>query len=63
MSKAASGWFVIKKRKNGDLYFILKARNGMILMTSDNYTSKTGVMGGIWAVRKAMDAEIIDETK
>lgn len=34
---------IIKKSKNGQYYFILKARNGRTLMTSETYKTKQAV--------------------
>ncbi len=52
------GKFVVKKAKNGKLYFQLKANNGVILMTSIMYESMAGVENGIFCIKKYVDAPI-----
>jgi uncharacterized protein len=46
------GKFVIKRRVNGEFQFNLKADNGLVILTSEGYSSKTGCTIGIEAVRK-----------
>lgn len=43
--------FEIKKSKNGQFYFNLKAGNGETVLTSEQYTSKAGAKNGIAAVK------------
>lgn len=45
----------IKKAKNKELYFVLKANNNRILMTSETYKTMQGCQKGIKAVIKAME--------
>lgn len=45
------GEFVIKKRRNGEYQFNLKAGNGEIILTSEGYNSKQGCLNGIVSVR------------
>ena len=45
------GKFVIKKRKNNQFYFNLKASNGEIILASEGYTTKTGCKKGIASVQ------------
>jgi len=55
--------FIIKKTKSGKYwYFILKARNGNILVTSavNQYETKQACKKGVNAVRKSMFAKVID---
>ena len=44
--------FEIKRAKNKQFYFNLKAANGEVVLTSHTYTSRAGVMNGIASVRK-----------
>ncbi len=46
------GKFEIKKRKNGEFQFNLKAGNGQIILTSEGYTTKSACNNGIESVRK-----------
>ena len=46
------GKFEIKKRKNGDFMFNLKAGNGEVILTSQGYASKDGCKNGIESVMK-----------
>ena len=45
------GKFIIKQMSNGQYYFNLKAPNGEILISSEGYTSKSGCLNGIEAVK------------
>lgn len=44
--------FVITQSKNGEFRFVLKADNGQVVLNSEGYTSKGGVLNGIESVRK-----------
>lgn len=46
------GKFVIKKSNNDQFYFNLKAGNGEIILTSENYVAKSSAQNGIESVRK-----------
>jgi uncharacterized protein YegP (UPF0339 family)/endonuclease/exonuclease/phosphatase family metal-dependent hydrolase len=52
LGKATSGQFVITKNNNGKYQFNLKAANGVIILTGDEYSSKAGCLNGIESVRK-----------
>jgi uncharacterized protein YegP (UPF0339 family) len=57
-----AGKFVIKKAA-GQYHFVLRAPNGEIILTSENYTTKASAKAGIESVkRNAADASIEDET-
>ena len=43
--------FNIKKAKNGQFMFNLKASNGEIILTSEMYTTKSSLMNGIKSVK------------
>jgi uncharacterized protein len=45
------GKFVIKKGKNGQYYFNLKAGNGEVILSSEGYTAKPGCKKGIASVQ------------
>jgi uncharacterized protein len=46
------GTFEIKKAKDGQTFFRLKAANGQIILASEMYKAKDGVLNGIESVRK-----------
>jgi uncharacterized protein len=45
------GKFVIKKGKDGQFYFNLKANNGETILSSEGYTAKPGCKKGIGSVQ------------
>ena len=47
----ASGSYEIKKAKNGQFYFNLEAKNTEIILSSEQYTTKTGCKRGIASVQ------------
>lgn len=55
------GKFEIRKRKDGQFQFNLKAGNGEIIATSEAYKQKASALKGIESVRKnATDARVVD---
>ena len=44
--------FDLKRTRNGEYYFNLKAANGQVILTSERYTSKQSALTGIRAVRR-----------
>ena len=46
------GKFEIKKRKDGEFQFNLKAGNGQIILTSEGYTTKANCEKGVNSVKK-----------
>ena len=46
------GKFEIKKARNGQYHFNLKAANGEIILSSEMYKGKAGAKNGIGSVRK-----------
>ena len=59
-----AGKFEVKKRKDGQYYFNLKAGNGEIIATSEAYKQKASAMKGIDSVRRnAPDAKVVDVTE
>lgn len=56
-----AGKFEVKKRKDGQYYFNLKAGNGEIVATSEAYKQKASALKGIESVRRnAPDAKVVD---
>lgn len=53
-----SGWFELKKSKSDDYYFVLKAGNGEVILTSEMYKSRSSAENGIASVQNncGMDA-------
>lgn len=47
-----AGKFEIKKAKDGEFYFHLKAGNGEIILASEMYKAKTSAENGIESVKK-----------
>ena len=58
-----AGRFVIKKAKNGQYFFVLKAANGEDIATSEMYKAKSSAKEGIDSVKSnAPTARVDDET-
>ncbi len=56
-----AGKFEIKKRKDDQFYFNLKAGNGEVIATSEAYRQKAGASKGIESVRSnAPEAKVED---
>jgi hypothetical protein len=59
-----AGKFELKKGLTGKYHFNLKAGNGEVIATSENYNSKSGALNGIESVkRSAPDATTDDQTR
>lgn len=56
------GKFEIFKSTNLMYYFVLKARNGEVIATSELYRTRNGVKKGIAAVKKCLLATTVDMT-
>jgi len=54
--------FEIKISVSKNFYFVLKARNGEIIATSEQYKTKQACKKGIRAVKKSMFATVKDRT-
>lgn len=50
MKKITNPQFLIKETTNGQYHFVLKARNGRVILTSETYVSKQGAENGIDSV-------------
>lgn len=46
-----AGWYELNKHKNGQFGFILKAGNGEVILTSEQYIAKTSAADGIASVQ------------
>lgn len=44
--------FIIEKSKNGKFHFTLTAKNGQVILTSEQYNSKSSCQNGIESVKK-----------
>lgn len=42
-----AGWYELNRSTNSQYYFVLKAGNGEVILTSEQYTTKTSAQGGI----------------
>lgn len=51
------GKFEIKKRKNGEFQFNLKASNGQVILSSEGYTTRANCLNGIESVKKNSQVE------
>ena len=49
--------YYLKKAKNAQFYFLLKAANGFTILTSETYVSKQGCKDGIESVKKHSPTE------
>ncbi|MBE9548885.1 MAG: YegP family protein [Proteobacteria bacterium] len=58
-----TGKFVVSKMKNGEDYFVLKAGNGEVILTSEGYKSNAACMNGIESVRNNCGDEKCFEVK
>lgn len=63
LNKNVMGKYAIKKGKNNQYYFNLKADNGQVILTSEGYTSKSACENGIESVRKNSPEDKMYEMK
>ena len=54
--------FKIKKAKDNEYYFVLFAKNGEKIATSEMYTSKENCKNGIESVKKNAPLAVINDT-
>lgn len=52
-----------KQRKNGMYYFVVKAKNGQIIVSSEGYNSEAGRDNGIASLKNIMQSIIFSELK
>ena len=50
-----------KDINNNQFYFVLKAKNGEIILTSEMYDSKQGAINGINSIKENAPNAIIDD--
>ena len=55
--------YEIRLSKDGQFYFVLIARNGEIIATSEMYKSKQSCKKGITSVKTSAFAKTVDTTK
>ena len=58
-----AGKFELKKAKDGQFMFNLKATNGQVILTSERYKTKASAESGIESVRKNSAREGVFEEK
>jgi uncharacterized protein len=58
-----AGKFEIKKAKDGEFFFHLKAANGQIILASEMYKEKSSAENGITSVKKNASADAHYERK
>lgn len=46
-----AGWFELNRSSNAQYYFVLKAGNGEVILTSEMYTTKSSAEAGIVSVQ------------
>lgn len=54
--------FQIKKSSNGKYYFLLRARNGEVIATSEMYATKQACRKGVSSVKLSLFAQVVDLT-
>lgn len=59
----AKSHFEERKSRDGDPYFVLKAKNGEIIGRSETYSSSSARQSGIESVQRNAGAKIEDKTK
>jgi len=47
-----SGWFELHRGSNDQFYFVLKAGNAEVILTSEHYTTRASAENGIASVQK-----------
>ena len=52
------GFFKIKKSKDGQFYFVLKAPNNKVIAQSETYQTFEGCWNGIYSVKENVNAPI-----
>ena len=55
--------YELKKSKNGQFFFNLKAANGEVILTSETYKQKEGAEHGIGSVKKNSASDAMFERK
>ena len=56
-----AGWYELDKSSDGQYYFVLKAGNAEVILTSERYTARSGAENGIASVQKnAPEAKVVE---
>ena len=56
-----AGWYELDKSSDGQYYFVLKAGNAEVILTSERYTGRAGAENGIASVQKnAPEAKVVE---
>ena len=56
-----AGWYELDKSSDGQFYFVLKAGNAEVILTSERYTARSGAENGIASVQKnAPEAKVVE---
>ena len=58
-----AGWYEVDKSSDGQYYFVLKAGNAEVILTSERYTGRAGAENGIASVQKNSPDEANYERK
>ncbi|KRG71332.1 hypothetical protein ABB27_03540 [Stenotrophomonas terrae] len=58
-----AGWYELDKSSDGQFYFVLKAGNAEVILTSERYTARSGAENGIASVQKNSPDEANYERK
>ncbi len=58
-----AGWYELDKSSDGQFYFVLKAGNGEVILTSERYTTRPAAENGIASVQKNSPDEARYERK
>ncbi|MBD9535602.1 DUF1508 domain-containing protein [Stenotrophomonas sp. ATCM1_4] len=58
-----AGWYELEKSKDGQFYFVLKAGNAEVILTSERYTTRASAENGIASVQKNSPDEAHYERK
>lgn len=54
--------YEIRQSKDHKFYFVLKAKNGLVVATSETYDTKQACKKGISAVKRTWFAKVVDLT-
>jgi uncharacterized protein YegP (UPF0339 family) len=58
-----AGKFELRTSKNGQFFFNLRAGNGEVILTGENYSSRQAALDGIESVRKNSPVDALFERK
>ena len=59
--KRPKGYWVIKRAKNKQWYFVLKAPNNKTILTSETYHNRGDVFRGIASIRRNVNGKIKED--